>query len=133
MATISIADIELVTNTPLERYVAGEAIAAGDCCFLDTNDNAFLAINDDASKDEVAIIAIQDAAVGNYVVGIPSGATIQMSNTLVVGDVYVLAGTAGDIMLSSDLGSGDFLTVIGTVSTTARLMLNFDVTGSQKV
>ena len=133
MATISIADIELVTNTPLELYVAGEAIAAGDAFFVDGNDNAFLAINNDASKDAVAGIAIQDAAIGNYVAGIPTGATIAFSNTVVAGDTYVLAGTAGDIMLTSDLGSGDYVTVIGTCSTTNRLVLNIDVTGTVRV
>ncbi len=132
MATISLAGIELVTNTTPELFLANVAIVAGELFYLDSNEDANLAQNDDAANDEIAGIALQGAAAGNYVVGIPTGAKIQVSNTLVIGDIYILAATTGDVMLSSDLLSTQFLSVFGTVSATNQILLNFDNTGSQK-
>jgi len=132
MATISLAGIELVTNTTPELYLANVVIVSGEVLYLDSNEDANLAQNDDAANDEIAVVALQAASVGNYVVGIPTGATIQVTNTLVVGDVYVLAATAGDVMLASDLLSTQFLSVFGTVSATNQILLSFDNTGSQK-
>ena len=132
MATISLAGVQLVSNTPLERYVANVAISEGEVFYLDSNTQANLAENDDAAHDEIAGVALQDADAGNYVIGIPTGATIQVSNALTVGDVYILAATAGDVMTSSELLSTQYLSILGTVSATDQLILNFDNTGSQK-
>lgn len=132
MATISLADIELVSNTQPELYVANEAILAGELFYLDTNDKANKAVNTAAATDEIACVALQDAAVDNQVVGLPTGSTIEVSNTLVVGDVYILAATAGDVMLASDLLSTQFLSQFATVTTTSQMLLEFNNTGSVK-
>lgn len=132
MATISLADIELNSNNQPELYLAAEAITAGELFYLDTNDKANKAVNTAAATDEIAGIALQDAAIDNYVVGIPTGATIEVSNPLVVGDVYILAATAGDVMLSNELLTTQFLSIFGTVTTTSRILLEFNNTGSVK-
>ena len=134
MATISLADIELVSNTTPELYIANEAIVAGELFYLDSDTKANKAANTAAATDEIAGIALQDAAAGNRVVGIPNGATIQVSNALTVGDVYILAATAGDVMLASDLLSTQFLSQFATVNnaTPDTLVLEFNNTGSVK-
>lgn len=135
MATISLADIELVSATDPELYVTNEAIVAGELFYLDSNSQANKALNTGAGTDEIAGIALQDAAVGNRVAGIPNGATIEVSNTLVVGDVYILAATAGDVMLASDLLATQFLAQFGTVTVAgppAQLVIEINNTGSVK-
>lgn len=132
MATISLTDIELVSNTTPELYLANETILAGELFFLDAAERANKAVNNDASKDEIAGVAIQKATAGNIVVGIPNGATIQVSNVLTVGDVYILAAAAGDIMLANELLATQFLSVFGSVTTTSRIVMDINNTGSQK-
>lgn len=132
MATISLADIELVSNTELELYIAAATLAAGELFYLDASDQAMLADNSASTTAVVAGIALQDATLGNYVAGVPNGATIEVSNVLVVGDSYILATTAGDVMTAGELLTTQYLTLIGTVSTTSRIVLDFNITGSVK-
>jgi hypothetical protein len=132
MATISIAGIQQVSNTRLERYIANVAIVAGEAIYLDADNEANLTLNTDAARDDIAGIAFQDADIGNYVISIPTGAVIQVSNTLVVTDVYVLAAVAGDVMLASDLLATHYLTEIGTATATDQLTLNFNTTSKIK-
>lgn len=134
MATISLADIELVSNTTPELYLANEALTAGELFYLDSDTKASKAVNTAAATDEIAGIALQDAIAGNRLVGIPSGAKIQVSNSLTVGQIYILAATAGDVMLSSELLSTQYLSVFATVTQVSptRLVLDFNNTGSVK-
>lgn len=132
MATISLLDVELVSQTQPELFVAAVDVVAGEVLFLDASDQGNLASNTDPSTDEIAVMALQDAVTGNQIVGIPTGAVIQVSNVLVIGDVYILAAVAGDVMLSNELLSTQFLSQFATVSATNQLTLEFNNTGDQK-
>ena len=134
MATISLAGLELVSNTTPELYVANEAILAGELFYLDASTQANKAVNTAAATDEIAGIALQNAAAGNRLVGIPTGAVIEVSNTLVVTDTYILSAVAGDIMLATEILSTQFLSHFGTVISVIpyRIVLDFNNTGSVK-
>ncbi len=135
MATISLAGLELVSNTTPELYVANEAIVSGELFYLDADVKANKAVNTAAATDEIAGIALQNAAAGNRLVGIPTGAVIEVTNILVVTDTYILSATAGDIMLADEILATQFLSVFGTVASIIpyRIVLDFNNTGDVKV
>ncbi len=130
MATISLTLPQVKTDDTPELFLANEAIAIGELFYLDSNSQANVADNTDSGKDEIQGVALTAADAGNYVVGASLG-TIQVSNALVIGDVYILSDN-GDVQLATDLASTEFLSEFGTVDTTSSLVLKINNTGSQK-
>ena len=132
MATISLAGLQLdPDNQFITTYIANEAVVAGEAVFLDTDGEVNKAINTDSAKDDVVGIAFQDADALNQCAVITEG-IIQVSNTLVIGDSYILAAVAGDIMLATDILSTHFLTWVAGVVATDKLELSLKTFSAQK-
>lgn len=130
MATISLTAPQVKTDDSPELFLANEAIAVGELFYLDGNSQANVADNTDAGKQTIEGVALTAADTGNFVAALVTG-TLQVSNVLVIGDVYILAVT-GDVKLADELASTEYLSVFGTVDTTSSIVIDINNTGSQK-
>lgn len=81
---------------------------------------------DAANTAAAAAIALTPASSGEYFVALTKG-NVDVGATLVVGTTYVVSTTAGAIAPQADLGSGDYVTVLGIATTTSTLNLNINV------
>ncbi len=132
MATISLAGLQLDPNNQfVTSFIANEAVVGGVVVYLDTDGEVNKAINTDSAKDDVVGIVIQDADALNQC-GVITQGIIQVSNTLVIGDSYILAAVAGDIMLATDILSTHFLTWVAGVVATNKLELSLKTFSAQK-
>lgn len=124
MATFSITGIQLdPDNQFITTFIANEAILAGDLVFVDTDGEVNKAVNTDSAKDDVVGIAIQDADPLNQCAIVTQGA-IQVSNSLVIGDSFILSATLGDLMLATDILSTQFLTWFGAATKTDEITIS---------
>lgn len=132
MATFSVTSIQLdPTNQFVSTFIANEAIVSGELVYLDTDGEVNKAINSDSAKDAVAGIALQFADAGNQC-PVVTGGVIQVSNTLVIGDTFILAALGGDLMLATDLLSSQFLTIFGAATKTDEITLHIKAFGVPK-
>lgn len=132
MATFSLTAVQLVSDAETEAYLANEAIAAGELFYLDNDGEANVADNTDGAKDEIEALALTSADAGNYVVGVNvDGAVIQTTAVITKGDELILS-TSGDVQLSTDLASTEWLSRFGWVSGTDEITLDINNTGTQK-
>ena len=131
MPTVALTDPRLVQATTTEVYLANETIAIGNLIFLDVNDSANVAINNDAAKHVIAGIAITNAVSGQYVSVAVDTAVIVFAETLAVGQVYILADTAGAVKLSNEIQTGEFLSEFGKVTAANTITVSIDNTGAQ--
>ena len=124
MATISVAGIQLDPNNKfVTTFIANEAVVNGETLYLDTDGEVNKALNTDSAKDDVVGFALQDAAALNQC-AVVTGGIIQVTNTLVIGDSYILAAVAGDIMLATDILATHFLTWVAAAVATNKLELS---------
>lgn len=130
MATFSLTLPQVKTDDTPELFLANEAIAIGELFYLDGDSKANVADNTDSGKQTIEGIALTASDANNYVVGQSLG-TLQVSNSLTIGDVIILSDN-GDVQLATDLASTEFLSIFGTVDTTSSIVLQIDNTGSQK-
>lgn len=117
---------------------AGEAITQGQPVYQSTADSKFYRCDADAAATAIAAgIAMTPAATNGYFALAQSGdspgqALINLGATLTVGQVYVVSTNPGGIAPIADLGSGDFVTILGVATTTALLDLRIVVSNTAK-
>ena len=113
-------------------YTAGEAITAGMPIYLKSSDSkwykALSANTASAAQAAATAIALNSAAIDQPVVAQEAG-TLAIGATVAVGIFYYLSNTAGGICPVADLGSGDFVTIIGYGVSTTSITLALLVTG----
>lgn len=108
---------------------AGETITAGQVVYLDTATNTYKLA--DASALETA------AAAGFALTGASSGQPVKILTSgpmtatgLTAGEAYFLNATAGSIGLYADLTGGtDYITYVGTASTTSAMVVRVHASG----
>jgi hypothetical protein len=132
MADVSgITAVRPTQFTQVRSLTYGATIAAGNTV---TNVDGKAVLSDaDASLALAATegIAITPGVNNGHGLIAFGGAIILVGATLVVGTVYVTSATAGGIMPISDAASGDYVTILGTASTTTQLELAINRTGIQ--
>lgn len=130
MADLSItpANVEAgTTPTPnIGEAIASEAIDAGEVVYLDptANNQAALADADTSATARAKGVAITSSAAGQPVKYVRSGELILGTGVTTEGVVYVVSTTAGGIAPIGDLGSGDFVTVLGVGTGTDRMVVS---------
>jgi len=103
----------------------GDTITAGMPLYQDASDSDHLKpadAEDTAAKAVCIGIALNNGADGQPGSYAPSGSVVNLGVTLTVGTIYVLSA-AGKIAPSTDLASGDYVTVLGVATTAALLQL----------
>lgn len=125
---ITAAQVLPGTGARVNKYTAGEAIAAGKPVYLDTVTNTVKLADCDAAsplKATVLGIALNGAATGQPVDIQESGGEITLGAdaSMVAGTIYILSGTAGGICPDADAATADSITIIGVAKTAAILLL----------
>lgn len=128
--TVTASNVAPQTGYKSRQGIAGEAIDAGECVYIDTadSDKIKLADNGAVATAVVAGIAVNSAAAGNEVSYMYSG-TVDIGSGVGKGEVYVVSATAGKIAPVADLGTTEYLSILCYGSTTAQLTININNTG----
>jgi hypothetical protein len=122
MADISVtaASVQKTSSTLWALGVAGGTITAGQPVYADATASSKLKAADaDVLATSKAVgIALHGASDGQPL-QYATGGTLTFNAVLAAGQVYVASTNAGGIAPVADMGSGDFVTVLGIgVSTT---------------
>jgi hypothetical protein len=136
MANIAITAANLI---PAEGYsyqdgIAGATFVPGDVAYTSAVNGQFLLAdnNDTAVKAAVTGIALT-AAVAGQPLRLRTGGTAAVGAVLTLNDaVYCLSSDAGKICPYSDLGSGDYVSIIGVPLSTSSLRVAIRNSGIQK-
>lgn len=117
------------TRTRLVQY--GATVALGNPLYLDTSDNKYKLADANASAvtANASCVAMTTGVDGDYGIVAISGSIEFVGSTLAVG-VYVLGATAGSIVPETDLTTGDYLTQIGSATSTTVMLLDIVATGA---
>jgi hypothetical protein len=123
------ANVRVTSSTQLKRVTAGETVSPGMTAYRKAADGEYYkGIATSAATANVEGIFVGYADDGDDVY-IATADNIDLGATLAVGSIYVVSNTAGAIMPSSDLSSGEFSTILGVATTTGNLKLAINVSG----
>lgn len=135
MAALSgITAVRPTINTVAKNVKYGATIAAGNPLYLDSADSEHKLADANASEATANVkgIAITPGVDGGYGLIATSGSIILVGTTMVVGETYYAGPTAGQIIPSGDLTTGDRVTQLGIAATTTQLDLIIRATGIVK-
>jgi len=125
----------LTTTLATNRAVLfGATISTGQAAYLDATDSKYKLADSNSTLALAAAVGVFvtpgiDAGYGYVATG---GSIILVGTTLVVGTTYCVGSTAGSIVPISDLTTGDYVTILGTASTTTQLDLAIKASGIVK-
>jgi hypothetical protein len=134
---ITAANVVPVANEFLQldkSYVAGETIAAGAAVYLDTTGATFKWMKADADSATAAArrasgIALSSASLNQPLV-VQTAGDITIGGTVAANTHYYLSGAvAGAICPLADVGTGEYLQLIGIGLSTSVIRLSFLTTG----
>lgn len=131
--TVTAANVKPVgTSRTLQTVRYGETVTQGQPVYLKSADDKYWKADADTSAEAAAIgIVITPGVADDYGVIVTTG-QVNMGATLAVGQVYVVSVNAGGVAPYSDLGTGDYVTILGVASTTAILDIGINATGIVK-
>lgn len=121
------------TGAPL-LVTYGATIAVGDPLYLDAADSKYKLAdsNNTSAIATVRGIALTPGVDAGYGYLMRTGSVICVGSTLVVGTTYVVGSTAGTIVPITDLTTGDYVSIVGTASTSTQLDLDINATNIVK-
>jgi len=97
----------------VDQVFAGETITEGMPVYLNTSDNRYYKCDADVEASSIiAGVALSNAVAGRPMVIAPPGAVINVGATLTAGTIYGCSLTAGGVAPETDMGSGDWVTVL---------------------
>ena len=121
------------SSTVTVTLAAGETITQGQPVYQKSSDLLYYKADANASLEAAgsSYIALTPASASGYFVAVKSG-LMNLGATLTVGTTYVVSATAGAICPIVDLTTGDYVTILGTASTSALLSVDITATGIVK-
>jgi hypothetical protein len=134
MADLSgITAVRPTSNTLFRNVGYGATIAAGQSIYYSDSDSEYVLADCDVADNAApaSAIAITPGVNGGSGLIATGGSIILVGTTMTVGTVYIASDTAGGIKPISDAVSGDFITILGTASTSTQLDLAITATGNQ--
>jgi hypothetical protein len=134
MALYTFTAAEVLAAADGTTHTAGEAITAGQFCYIDATDGnkAKVADNETQIKAAVVGIALNDAADDQPVNLLSSGeVTVDAATFTNEAQILTLAATgdAGKCEDCGDLGAGEFGTILGWSTDADKFTLNINKTG----
>lgn len=132
--TITVGNMVAGSSPGIEtNYLAGATITRGQSVYLTASNTWALADNDSsaltAGSGGVGISLSDVVATQNMIVQLTG--TLNFGAILTKGTVYCVSSTAGGICPWADLGSGDYVTILGVASSTSVLTLRIWASGIQ--
>ena len=129
--TITQPNVERVSGS-IGTTTAGSAVTAGQPIYLDATDSTVKPASSLSLAESVAVgVALNNAATGQPVT-YQLANTITIGATLTVGVAYYVSLTPGSICLESDVGSGEFPTLLGFAISTTVIALSIQSSGVAK-
>ena len=127
--SVTPANVAQGSNAIIGTGTAGETILAGKSIYKDTSDGKYkLADADAAATAEAAGIALNGASDTQPIDFVKFG-DIDPGGTVVVGELYMVSKTAGGIAPITDLGQGDYATVLGIGTTASNIKIKIVTSG----
>lgn len=124
--TVTAANCVAVDATTVSG-TAGVAITAGQAVYLDTTTGKYAladANSATAAQRRAGGIALNGAAA-NQPIKVATAGTIKLGATMTAGVAYYLSDTSGGICPVADIGSGEYVCLIGFA--TSATVLNIDI------
>lgn len=130
--SITAANVQISGNAQTRRVIAGGAITRGQPVYQDAADSFRVkACDADVAASAVALgIALADVATGQPVDVVTADPAFTPGGTTVAGTIYVASPNAGGIAPWADLGTADFVTVLGVGLASNKLHLRPIVSGA---
>ena len=127
----SITAVRPTAFTVVRNVQYGATIAAGQPVVK--SGTKYVLADADASAALAAAegIAISPGVDNGYGLIATGGSIVLVGTTMAVGESYLVAPTPGGIMPNADKATGDYVTKLGTASTTTQLDLAINATGIQ--
>lgn len=134
MADLSITGGSVLksTNATTRKGTAGAAVTGGAAVYLSTDNKLYLAQHDGTLAEAAAVGVALHAAGAGQPLEYLTGGNCTMGATVAIGEVYLVSATAGGIAPYADIGTGDYVTVLGIGSTTATMTVTINASGIQK-
>lgn len=132
MTDLSITPANTVTvNGTTEQGLAGETITAGMAVYLDASSGKYL--KSDSNSATVAARGVRGVALNgaslNQPLAVQRTGDVTLGATLVANTSYYLSDTPGGICPLADVGTGEYLTLMGVAISTTVLRLGILSTG----
>jgi len=124
---ITAASVVAGSDATTERGTAGETIAAGKTVYKDSTTAKWKLSDSNSGTAEVrqaTAIALHGASLDQPIV-VQRAGDITIGATLVAGTTYYHSDTPGGICPLADVGTGEYVQIIGIAKTTAVLALDF--------
>lgn len=133
MADIVITPSAVLAGSNAERDagIAGETITAGKAIYLAAATNRWMLADSNAASAEARqakAIALNGASAGQPVAFQKSG-DITIGGTLVAGQAVYLSDTPGGLCPLADVGTGEYVVLIGLAKTTGVLSIDIQYPG----
>jgi hypothetical protein len=133
MADISITAANVVAgaNANTDQGSAGETITAGQTVYKSSTTNKWMKADSNSATVEArtaTAIALNSASL-NQPLKVHKSGDITIGATLTANTAYYLSDTPGGICPLADVGTGEYLVLIGIARTTAILQVDIQSTG----
>jgi hypothetical protein len=131
--SVTAASVVKTASTAIRAGIAGATITAGQPIYLDStaSNKAKPADADALATAAVVGIALNSASDGQPIDYATAG-NVTYNSAFTVGQVYVASTNAGGIAPYADLGSGDYVTILGVATTATNLKLSINQSGIAK-
>lgn len=128
MADLSITAASVIagSNAVIARGTFGETVTAGQAVYLDSSTKKWLKADSNsatAAARQAGGIALNGGAI-NQPATVQTAGDITIGATLTAGSPYYLSETPGGIEPTADLGSGEYVCLLGLASSTTVLHLD---------
>jgi len=128
---ITAANVLSGSGAKITHGTAGATVTAGQTVYRDPTDSKYkLADNNSATA---AVRSVDGFALHASLAGQPlavhESGPLTVGATMTAGTVYVLSDTPGGVQPTTDLGSGEYPTILGIATSTTVLNVNIQESG----
>lgn len=130
MADFTITPANVIAAVAGGTATAGAAITAGQVIYRKSSDQkVYLAVTTDANTSTPIGVALNNAAIGQPISYLANGALTVGSAFGTERTLLTVSDTPGGIRRFSENGAGDFLTVIGWITSATTMYIDITPTG----
>lgn len=129
--TITAANVVAGADAPKEHGIAGETLTAGQAVYKASATKKWMKADSNSATAEVRQatgIALTGSALNQPIVVLKSG-DVTIGATLTAGAAYYLSDSPGGICPLADVGSGEYVCLIGLAKSTTVLTINIQYPG----
>lgn len=129
--TITAANVVPGSDANIAYGLAGETITAGKAVYLSSTTNKWMLADNNSATVEARRatgIALTGSSL-NQPIAVQRSGDITIGGTLTAGVAYYLSDTAGGICPVADVGSGEYVCLLGVSKSTSVLAINIQYPG----